>query len=79
MFHINCQVPKCVFTWVLVVVAFCYDMLYELCDDFSDLLPVLLVFYVTLRALLFNFYMVFYVSNFQVLCGLDLSWLCLGI
>ena len=48
MFRINCQIPRCVLTWVSVIVAFCYDMLYELCDGFSDLLPVLLVFYATL-------------------------------
>ena len=32
------------FTWVLVIVAFCYDVLCEPCDGFSDLLSVLLDF-----------------------------------
>ena len=40
MFCINRQIPRCVLTWVLVIVAFCYDMLYEPCDGFSDLLSV---------------------------------------
>ena len=53
MFHINHQIPRCVLTWVLVVIAFCYNMLYEPCDGFSDLLPVLLVFYATLRVFAF--------------------------
>ena len=44
MFRINRQIPRCVLTWVLVIVAFCYDMVYELCDGFSDLLQVLLEF-----------------------------------
>ena len=55
MFCINRQIPRCVLTWVLVVIAFCYDVLYEPCDGFSDLLPVLLVFCATLGGLLFNF------------------------
>ena len=41
MFHINRQIPRCVLTWVMVVVAFCYDVLCEPCDGFSDLLSVL--------------------------------------
>ena len=40
MFRINGQIPRCVLTWVLVIVAFCYDVLYEPCDGFSDLLLV---------------------------------------
>ena len=48
MFCINHQIPRCVLTWVLVVVAFCYDVVYELCDGFSDLLQVLLEFYASL-------------------------------
>ena len=36
------QIPRCVLTWVLVVVAFCYDVLCEPCDGFSDLPLVLL-------------------------------------
>ena len=48
MFHINRQIPRCVLTWVLVVIAFCYDMLNEPCDGFSHLLPVLLEFYASL-------------------------------
>ena len=59
MFCIDCQIPRCVLTWVLVIVAFCYDVLYEPCDGFSDLLPVLLVFYATLGGLLFNLSLVF--------------------
>ena len=51
----------------LVIVAFCYDVLSELCDGFSDFLPVLKVFYATLWGfLILN-------SNLWVLCGLDLS------
>ena len=41
MFRINRQIPRCVLTWVMVVVAFCYDVLCEPCDGFSDLLSVL--------------------------------------
>ena len=48
MFCINCQIPRCVLTWVLVIIAFCYDVLHEPCHGFSDLLPVLLEFYATL-------------------------------
>ena len=48
MFRINRQIPRCVLTWVSVIVAFCYDVLYEPCDGFSDLLSVLLAFNVTL-------------------------------
>ena len=55
MFRINRQIPRCVLTWVLVIVAFCYDMLYEPCDGFSNLLSVLLEFYATLGGLLFDF------------------------
>ena len=44
MFRINCQIPRCVLTWVMVDVAFCYDVLCEPCDGFSDLLSVLLEF-----------------------------------
>ena len=56
-------------TWVLV--AFCYDVLCEPCDGFSDLLSVLLDFYASLVGLLF-----FLVLG--SLSGLDLSCLCLG-
>ena len=52
MFRINRQIPRCVLTWVLVIVAFCYDVLFEPCDEFSDLLSVLLEFYATLEGLL---------------------------
>ena len=48
MFRINRQIPRCAYLGFSVVVAFCYDVVYELCDGFSDLLPVLLVFYATL-------------------------------
>ena len=41
-------------TWVLVVVAFCYDVLCEPCDGFSDLLSVCWDFHVTLGGLLFG-------------------------
>ena len=43
-------------TWVMVVVAFCYDVLCEPCDGFSDLPSVLLefFFYATLGGLLFD-------------------------
>ena len=44
MFRINRQIPRCVLTWVMVVVAFCYDVLCEPCDGFSDLPSVLLEF-----------------------------------
>ena len=37
MFRINRQIPRCVLTWVMVVVAFCYNVLCEPCDGFSDL------------------------------------------
>ena len=37
MFRINRQIPRCVLTWVLVFVAFCYDVLCKPCDGFSDL------------------------------------------
>ena len=67
MFRINCQIPRCVLTWVLVVIAFCHDVLYEPCDGFSDLLSVLLELYATLWGLLFNFYLL------SSLSGLDLS------
>ena len=73
MFHINRQIPRCVLTWVLVIVAFCYDVLYEPCDGFSDLLSVLLEFLCYTWGLLFNFKLL------SSLCGLDLFWLCLGI
>ena len=39
-FCINRQIPRCVLTWVMVMVAFCYDVLYESCGGFSDLLSV---------------------------------------
>ena len=55
MFGINRQIPRCVLTWVLVIVAFRYNVLYEPCDGFSDLLSVLLEFYATLEVLLFDF------------------------
>ena len=48
MFCINRQIPRCVLTWDLVIVAFCHDVLYEACDGFSDLLSVLLELYATL-------------------------------
>ena len=48
MFRINRQIPRCVLTWVMVV------MLCELCDGFSDLPLVLSGFYVTLGGLLFD-------------------------
>ena len=51
MFRINRQIPRCAYLGFLIVVAFCYDVLLEPCDDFSDLLPVLLVFYATLGVL----------------------------
>ena len=54
MFRINLQIPRCVLTWVLVIVAFCYDVVYELCDGFSDLLQILLEFYASV-GLLFIF------------------------
>ena len=41
MFRIICQIPRCVLTWVMIVVAFCYDVLCEPCDGISDLLLVL--------------------------------------
>ena len=46
MFRINRELPRCVLTWVIV--AFCYDVVYELCDGFSDLLQVLLEFYASM-------------------------------
>ena len=55
MFHINHQIPRCVLTWVMVVIAFCYDVLCEPCDGFNDLPSVLLEFYATLGGLLFDF------------------------
>ena len=56
MFRINRQIPRCVcLPGFLVVVAFCYNVLYEPCDGFSDLLLVLLEFYATLGGLLFDF------------------------
>ena len=54
MFCVNCQIPRCVLTWVFGCCSLCYNVLYEPCDGFSDLLPVLLVFYATLGGLLFN-------------------------
>ena len=45
MFRINCRIPRCVLTWVMVIVAFCYDVFCEPCDGFSDLLSVLLEFF----------------------------------
>ena len=69
MFRINRQIPRCVLTWVMVVIAFCYDMLCEPCDGFSDLPSVLLEFYATLGGLLLIW---------GSLSGLDLSCLCLG-
>ena len=53
MFRINRQIPRCVLTWVMVVIAFCYDVLCESCDGFSDLPSVLSEFYATLGGLLF--------------------------
>ena len=44
-FRINRQIPRCVLTWVLVIIAFCYDVLCEPCDGFIDLLSVLLEFH----------------------------------
>ena len=55
MFRIIRQIPRCVLTWVMVIVAFCYDVLCEPCDGFSDLLSVLLEFYVTLGGFAFWF------------------------
>ena len=43
--RINRQIPRCVLTWVWFVIAFCYDVVYELCDGFSDLLQIVLRFY----------------------------------
>ena len=40
MFRINRQIPRCAYLGFLVIVAFCYDVLLEPCDDFSDSLPV---------------------------------------
>ena len=65
MFHINCQIPRCVLTWVSVVVAFCYDVLYEPCDGFSDSLPVMLHCGVC--------FLIFLFLAFSYFCGLDLS------
>ena len=48
MLHINRQIPRCVVTWVLVVVVFCYDVVYKLCDGLSDLLHILLEFYASM-------------------------------
>ena len=50
---INRQIPRCVLTWVFVIVAFCYDVVHELCGGFSDLLQVLLEFYVLIEVFLF--------------------------
>ena len=67
MFRTNRQIPRCAYLGFSVVVAFCYDVLLEPCDGFSDSLPVLLVFYATHG-------ICFLVSNFlSCLCGLDLS------
>ena len=55
----------CAYLGFLVIVAFCYNVLYGPCDGFSDLLPVLLVFYATLGGLLFNFLMVFMFLAFK--------------
>ena len=44
MLCMNRQIPRCVLTWVMVVIAFCYDVLCEPCDGFSDLPSVLLEF-----------------------------------
>ena len=49
MFCLNRQIPRCVLTWVMVVVAFCYDVLCEPCDGFSDLPSVLLEFFFMLH------------------------------
>ena len=42
MLRINRQIPRCAYLGFLVVVDFCYDVLLEPCDGFSDSLPVLL-------------------------------------
>ena len=55
VFRVNRQIPRCVLTWVFGRHSLCYDVLHEPCAGFSDLLPVLLVFYATLGGLLFNF------------------------
>ena len=57
MFHINRQIPRCAYLGFSVIAAFCYDVLLEPCDGFSDLLPVLLVFYARLGVcfLIFSF------------------------
>ena len=52
MFCKNRQIPRYAYLGFSVVVAFCYDVLLEPCDGFSDFLPVLLVFYATLGVLL---------------------------
>ena len=70
LFRIIRQIPRCVLTWVMVIVAFCYDVLCEPCDGFSDLLSVLLEF------LCYAWGFAFLV--FGSLSGLDLSCLCLG-
>ena len=48
MFRVNRQIPRCVLTWVFGHHSLCYNMFYEPCDGFRDLLSVLLVFFATL-------------------------------
>ena len=66
MFRINRQIPRCAYLGFPVIIAFCYNVLLEPCDGFSDSLPLLLVFYATLGVC-------FLVLAFSYLCGLDLS------
>ena len=60
-----------------VIVAFCYDMVYKLCDGFSDLLQVLLEFYASLgfafcfltSACVFSFKFSLWVGSFLAMFG----------
>ena len=76
MFRINRQIPRCVLTWVMVIVASCYDVLCEPCDGFSNLLSVLLEFYVTLGGLLFGFWLSQWAGSFL---SMLLDSLCISV
>ena len=56
-------------TWVLVIVAFCYDVLCEPCDGFSDLPSTLLGFYASLVGLLFGFRFPQWTGSFLSMCS----------
>ena len=75
--RINRQIPRCVLTWVLLIVAFCYDLVYELCGGLSDLPQFLLEFYIPMGVFYFLTSALCF-SFLSSLSRLDLFWLCLG-